>query len=107
MLWVKTHGLRPDPLDINRRRPPEAAASSLTADTNGTQTSNPEALESRILVLNATPGGAEDAAADSGKTAKASGGSGGQRGYVGLMNCVFAAQKAVSGILQCAVPSAV
>lgn len=47
-------------------------------------------------MLNATPGGAEDAEALNSKTAKASGGSGGQRGYVGLMNCVFAAQKAVS-----------
>lgn len=81
--------------DINRRRPPEAHASALTAGDEG-KNSNPEAPESRILVLNATPGGAEDADALNSKTAKASGGSGGQRGYVGLMNCVFAAQKAVS-----------
>lgn len=80
---------------INRRRPPEVHSSGMAVAEEG-KNSNPEQPESRILVLNATPGGAEDAAALSGKTAKASGGSGGQRGYVGLMNCVFAAQKAVS-----------
>lgn len=78
---------------INRRRPAEATGLNAEDSTRGT--SNPDAPESRILVLNATPGGAEDANAST-KAAKASGGSGGQRGYVGLMNCVFAAQKAVS-----------
>lgn len=73
------------------------AATSLVAhDNDPSKNSNPEAEESRILILNATPGGAEDAEAADSKTAKASGGGGGQRGYVGLMNCVFAAQKAVS-----------
>lgn len=86
-----------DRTDINRRRPPEVAATSLVAhDNDPSKNSNPEAEESRILILNATPGGAEDAEAADSKTAKASGGGGGQRGYVGLMNCVFAAQKAVS-----------
>ncbi|EKC98819.1 hypothetical protein A1Q2_06922 [Trichosporon asahii var. asahii CBS 8904] len=82
-------------IDINRRRPPEVAATSLVAhDNDPSKNSNPEAEESRILILNATPGGAEDAEATDSKTAKASGGGGGQRGYVGLMNCVFAGQKA-------------
>ncbi|BEJ10902.1 hypothetical protein CspHIS471_0103240 [Cutaneotrichosporon sp. HIS471] len=78
---------------ISRRRPAEAHPTGMAIADEG-KSSNPEQPESRILVLNATPGGAEDAAALNGKTAKASGGSGGQRGYVGLMNCVFAAQKA-------------
>lgn len=86
-----------DIADINRRRPPEVAATSLVAhDSSPNKNSNPEAEESRILILNATPGGAEDAEAVDSKAAKVSGGGGGQRGYVGLMNCVFAAQKAVS-----------
>ena len=86
-----------DRIDINRRRPPEVAATSLVAhDNDPSKNSNPEAEESRILILNATPGGAEDAEVTDSKTAKASGGGGGQRGYVGLMNCVFAGQKAVS-----------
>ncbi|CAK9779883.1 transcription factor Tfb4 [Cutaneotrichosporon oleaginosum] len=78
---------------INRLRPPEVHSTGMAIVDDG-KSSNPEQPESRILVLNATPGGAEDEAALNGKTAKASGGSGGQRGYVGLMNCVFAAQKA-------------
>ncbi|TXT12945.1 hypothetical protein VHUM_01346 [Vanrija humicola] len=77
---------------INRRKPAEAPASALTAgDTAGPSgTSNPEAPESRIIVLNATPGGAEGTGTTE---SKASGGAGGQKGYVGLMNLVFAAQK--------------
>lgn len=69
-------------------------------------------METRILVVNATPGGASaegdgGAHADGEKTSGMSNGDskakgkakaqGGMRGgYVGLMNCVFAAQKAVS-----------
>lgn len=79
--------------DINKQRPPEVHGAGGDRDAGQ---SNPDAPESRILVLNATPGGAEDASAVNSKSAKASGGGGGQRGYVGLMNSVFAAQKAVS-----------
>lgn len=60
---------------INRNSPPPAAES--TAVPN----------ETRILVINATPG-----AGSSESDAKAGGG-GMRGGYVGLMNCVFAAQK--------------
>lgn len=73
-------------------------------------TSSLDQMETRILVVNATPGGTEGdgeeqlseangttAPNGNGKAkgkAKAQGGMRG--GYVGLMNCVFAAQKAVS-----------
>ncbi|KAL1412483.1 RNA polymerase II transcription factor B subunit 4 [Vanrija albida] len=77
---------------INRRKPAEAPVSALTAGESAgpSGNSNPEAPETRILVLNATPGGAEGTGASE---SKASGGAGGQKGYVGLMNLVFAAQK--------------
>ncbi|KAL7420927.1 RNA polymerase II transcription factor B subunit 4 [Cryptotrichosporon argae] len=68
---------------INSRRPPEAPASALTDN------SAPITTEARILVLNATPGGPPGSAGEGGAKA-----GGGQGAYVGLMNCVFAAQKA-------------
>jgi transcription initiation factor TFIIH subunit 3 len=62
---------------INRNAPPPTSES--TIPTN----------ETRILVINATPGAGSNSSDNSG------GGGGGMRGgYVGLMNCVFAAQKA-------------
>lgn len=85
-------------VDINKQRPPEAHTTSIATAESHMGQSDPEAPESRIIVLNATPGGAEDSTGAQSKSAKASGGGSGQRGYVGLMNCVFAAQKAVSAL---------
>lgn len=84
----------------------------MTAGDGTVAQTTPDRIEPRVLIINATPGsqggdtgGNGDGAADAGAAgaatagAGASGGSGGGRmkgGYVGLMNCVFAAQKAVS-----------
>ncbi|KAI9637162.1 TFIIH subunit Tfb4/p34 [Dioszegia hungarica] len=65
---------------INRHSPPPSSES--TAPTN----------ETRILVINATPGAGSNSSDNSSSTK--SGGGGMRGGYVGLMNCVFAAQKA-------------
>lgn len=95
---------------INRLGPTTVPSNSLTDNT----TSSLDQMETRILVVNATPGGTEAdgeeqlSAAEPNGLPKTNGDSkvkgkakaqGGMRGgYVGLMNCVFAAQKAVSAI---------
>lgn len=108
-------------VDINRQHPESTATHALSSSDAKTSGTGPEQLETRILVINATPGsgasqeagtsgengagagGAENPNSDKGAddragTAKGKGkGDAGMRGgYVGLMNCVFAAQKAVS-----------
>jgi len=60
-------------------------------------------IEPRILIINATPGSQGSAAGDAdpdanGNGTEASGGGRMRGGYVGLMNCVFAAQKAVCSL---------
>ena len=58
--------------------------------TDGEVSNNPEKVEPRILIVNATP--------SPGSSSEETESQGGEMrgGYVGLMNCVFAAQKAVS-----------
>lgn len=70
---------------INRHSPPPSSEST-SAPSN----------ETRILVINATPGAGSTSSDTNGeKSSGGTGGGGGMRGgYVGLMNCVFAAQKA-------------
>ena len=81
---------------INRVLP---SSSNIAAEE--TTNHNPNKIEPRIMVINATPSSAPaqpgqtngDASAPSMSVA---GGGGEMRGgYVGMMNCVFAAQKAV------------
>lgn len=84
---------------------------SSSADSGPSSSSAAVSHETRILVINATPGGpavssepgGDDINGESGSavngskgTPNAGGGAGGSMrgGYVGLMNCVFAAQKA-------------
>ncbi|KAK6906428.1 hypothetical protein I203_100413 [Kwoniella mangroviensis CBS 8507] len=102
---------------VNRIIPHTSASAALvdptaTQDPSAATTTGPDKPETRILVINATPGenvsnssssdlnqtngngnadGQVDGTAPNGKS-----GNGGQMrgGYVGLMNCVFAAQKA-------------
>ncbi|KAK4688305.1 transcription initiation factor TFIIH subunit 3, partial [Tremellales sp. Uapishka_1] len=64
---------------INRKTPPPPPPSALTSQTIESAT-NADSVENRIMVINATPSNNND----SGK---------GKGSYVGLMNCVFAAQK--------------
>ena len=73
--------------DINRVVP--TSTSGPLANERDT-TSSPDRIEPRIMIVNATPSSASG-------TANVSGTGGGEMrgGYVGLMNCVFAAQKAV------------
>ncbi|RSH87123.1 RNA polymerase II transcription factor B subunit 4 [Saitozyma podzolica] len=102
---------------INRQHPESTATHALSSSDAKTSGTGPEQLETRILVINATPGsgasqeagtggengagavGAEnsdkgaDDRTDTGK-GKGKGDAGMRGGYVGLMNCVFAAQKA-------------
>ena len=56
-------------------------------------TSGPDKVEPRIMIINATPSSAPGTTDDDGDVQ--SGGGDMRGGYVGLMNCVFAAQKAV------------
>ncbi|WWC64990.1 uncharacterized protein I303_107604 [Kwoniella dejecticola CBS 10117] len=100
---------------INRIIPNNANSAALidptsNQDQNGPSSSGPDKPETRILVINATPGenvstAQADSNGENGNNANANGqnngessqsGKGGQMrgGYVGLMNCVFAAQKA-------------
>lgn len=91
-------------IDINRISPASTHSSSLTA-ADPTLAQTPDRIEPRVLIINATPGSPAGDTTASGTSAgvnggkgNGSGGSGGGRmkgGYVGLMNCVFAAQKAV------------
>ena len=57
---------------------------------NEDSSGNPDRLETRIMVVNATPGSSFSDAESKGQGGSMRG------GYVGLMNCVFAAQKAAS-----------
>ncbi|WWC72781.1 uncharacterized protein I206_106745 [Kwoniella pini CBS 10737] len=98
---------------INRIIPNNANSAALmdptaTQDPNAPSTNGPDKPETRIMVINATPGeNVSTAQSDSNENSTANGntqnngeasqsGKGGQMrgGYVGLMNCVFAAQKA-------------
>lgn len=85
-------------IDINRLSPPSTHAASLTASDSSMAQAAQDRIEPRILIINATPGSQGSAAGDdngNGNGTEASGGGRMRGGYVGLMNCVFAAQKAV------------
>jgi transcription initiation factor TFIIH subunit 3 len=86
--------------DINRLSPPSTHSSSLTATDSSLSQLPQDRIEPRILIINATPGSQGSTASASGNgngnENEASGGGRMRGGYVGLMNCVFAAQKAVS-----------
>jgi transcription initiation factor TFIIH subunit 3 len=82
--------------DINRAAP---SMSTQSANTDASQ-SGPDRLETRILVINATPGSPASTSTNSSAVPSKSGGGQIRGGYVGLMNCVFAAQKAVSFLNQ-------
>lgn len=76
--------------DINRVLP-----SANAAPGEGETQAGPDKVEPRILIINATPAPASTSTETTDISAQ--GGGGEMRGgYVGLMNCVFAAQKAVS-----------
>jgi transcription initiation factor TFIIH subunit 3 len=87
-------------VDINRLSPPSTHSSSLTATDSSLSQIPQDRIEPRILIINATPGSQGSTASASGNgngnENEASGGGRMRGGYVGLMNCVFAAQKAVS-----------
>jgi transcription initiation factor TFIIH subunit 3 len=95
LLYLSTKG-EANQADINRLTPP-----TTTTSLTETQTQVQDRIEPRILIINATPGsqGSDTAEGGQGSGAVGEGKSTGGRmrgGYVGLMNCVFAAQKAVS-----------
>jgi transcription initiation factor TFIIH subunit 3 len=87
-------------IDINRLSPPSTHAASLTASDSSMAQAAQDRIEPRILIINATPG-SQGSAADGNEDGNGTDSSGGGRmrgGYVGLMNCVFAAQKAVCSL---------
>nr|ODO02112.1 hypothetical protein L204_00839 [Cryptococcus depauperatus CBS 7855] len=80
---------------INRKAPStrDHTDSSLLADNS--MTSGPDKQEFRVMIVNATPGSAIAAASGQASNDElAAGKTGMGGGYVGMMNCVFAAQKA-------------
>ncbi|WRT70912.1 uncharacterized protein IL334_007911 [Kwoniella shivajii] len=96
---------------VNRIQPSSSTAAALidptSQDASGSNSNGPDRPETRILIINATPGsnisnsdqsnGVSGENGDDGdNNSKGQGSKGGQMrgGYVGLMNCVFAAQKA-------------
>ncbi|WVQ86292.1 hypothetical protein IAT38_008460 [Cryptococcus sp. DSM 104549] len=83
---------------ISRRIAATGAPSDATEAIPESLSTGPDKAETRILIINATPGSNvrnTSDGAEAGQGADQATGQGGQMrgGYVGLMNCVFAAQK--------------
>ncbi|ORY26813.1 TFIIH subunit Tfb4/p34 [Naematelia encephala] len=86
-------------LSYINRVAPHSPSSALTQPTNSDlelpNSSGADKLETRIMVINATPGSSSAETSETEGPKPPTRQSGGQRGgYVGMMNCVFAAQKA-------------
>ena len=65
-------------------------------EQDSTSSNAPGRLQPRIMVINATPLPTSPATVNGDGVTKAKSGGESRGGYVGMMNCVFATQKAVS-----------